>query len=99
SAPDHIALTGDLVNLALDREIEMARLWLEGLGTPQNISVVPGNHDAYVPHALNKACCAWGAYMASDGAEPITNRHQFPFLRVRGPLAIIGISSARATAP
>jgi len=99
SAPDHIALTGDLVNLALDREIEMAQLWLESLGTPADISVVPGNHDAYVPHALNKACRAWGAYMTADGAEPITDRHQFPYMRVRGPVAIIGLSSARATAP
>jgi len=99
SAPDHIALTGDLVNLALDREIEMARLWLESLGTPANISVVPGNHDAYVPHALDKACRAWGAYMTGDGAKPVTDHHQFPYMRVRGPIAIIGLSSARATAP
>ena len=34
SAPDHVAVTGDLVNLALDREIELARLWLETLGNP-----------------------------------------------------------------
>ena len=27
--PDHIAVTGDLVNLALDQEIELARLWLQ----------------------------------------------------------------------
>src|SRR5690554_1995561 len=61
--PDHIALTGDLVNLALDAEIEMARIWLEGLGAPDRISVVPGNHDAYVPRAHKKACRAWSAWM------------------------------------
>ena len=52
---DHIAVTGDLVNLALDGEIEMARLWLETLGAPHDVSVVPGNHDAYVPGAFDKA--------------------------------------------
>jgi 3',5'-cyclic AMP phosphodiesterase CpdA len=97
--PDHIALTGDLVNLALDQEIEMARLWLESLGPPDNISVVPGNHDAYVPNALDKACRAWGPYMAGDGETAPVDRHHFPYLRVRGPIAIIGVSSARATAP
>lgn len=95
--PDHIALTGDLVNLALKKEIEMARLWLESLGEPHDISVVPGNHDAYVPRALDRAHRAWGAYMIGDEAGPGDDR--FPYLRVRGPVAIIGISSARATAP
>lgn len=99
AGPDHLALTGDLVNLALDKEIEMARLWLEGLGAPEDISVVPGNHDAYVPRALDKACRAWGAYMCGDDAKGPPGRDSFPYLRVRGPVAIIGISSARATAP
>jgi 3',5'-cyclic AMP phosphodiesterase CpdA len=97
--PDHIALTGDLVNLALDAEIEMARIWLEGLGAPDRISVVPGNHDAYVPRAHKKACRAWSAWMTSDGASPPVRREDFPYMRVRGPVALIGVSSARATAP
>src|ERR1700728_216375 len=29
-APDHIAVTGDLVNLALEAEFAPARVWLEG---------------------------------------------------------------------
>ncbi|WP_048648394.1 metallophosphoesterase family protein [Nitratireductor soli] len=97
--PDHIALTGDLVNLALDKEIEMARLWLEGLGPADAVSVVPGNHDAYVPGALARACRAWGPYMTGDGRQPVKGKGSFPFLRVRGNVAIIGVSSARATAP
>jgi 3',5'-cyclic AMP phosphodiesterase CpdA len=97
--PDHIALSGDLVNLALDLEIEVATAWLEDLGKPDNVSVVPGNHDAYVPGALGKACKAWGPWMLGDGARLPVTRHSFPFLRVRGPVAIIGLSSARATAP
>ncbi len=40
--PAHFAVTGDLVNLALDGEIETARLWLETLGAPWDVSVVPG---------------------------------------------------------
>src|SRR5690606_33237430 len=50
--PDHIAVTGDLVNLALPEEISAARNWLERLGDPNHVTVIPGNHDAYVPGAL-----------------------------------------------
>src|SRR3979411_36550 len=33
--PDHIAVTGDLVNLALDAEFAPARAWLEAAGACQ----------------------------------------------------------------
>ena len=96
---DHIAVTGDLVNLALDVEVELARLWLEALGSGEHVSVVPGNHDAYVPGAFDKACRAWRAYMCSDGHHGALSRETFPYLRVRGNVALIGVTSARATAP
>ncbi|MBX9451977.1 MAG: metallophosphoesterase [Mesorhizobium sp.] len=99
SEPDHIAVSGDLMNLALSGEVELSRLWLEALGAPDKVSVVPGNHDAYVPGALDKACAAWGPWMHGDGMEEPARRGAFPFMRVRGPVAIIGVSSARATAP
>lgn len=97
--PDHLAVTGDLVNLALDAELELARLWLETLGRPEDVSVVPGNHDAYVPGAFDKACRLWGAWMCGDTHEGPVGRLTFPYLRVRGQVALIGVSTARATAP
>ncbi len=96
---DHLAVTGDLVNLALDAEIELAKAWLETLGPPHDVSVVPGNHDAYVPGAFDKACRFWGPWMTGDGQSAPTDRRAFPYLRVRGKVALIGVSSARATAP
>lgn len=99
SEPNHLAVTGDLVNLALDGEIEAARLWLETLGSPQDVSVVPGNHDAYVPGAFDKACRSWGAWMSGDDVNSPVNRDAFPYLRVRDNVALIGVSTARATAP
>lgn len=98
-APNHLAVTGDLVNLALDGEIEMAKLWLETLGSAQDVSVVPGNHDAYVPGAFDKICRSWGAWMTGDGLNAPSDRSAFPYLRVRGEVALIGVSSARASAP
>lgn len=96
---DHIAVTGDLVNLALPGEIEVARLWMEALGPHADVTLVPGNHDAYVPGALDHVCAAWGGWMSGDGANRPMDRDDFPFLRRRGPVAIIGVSSARASAP
>lgn len=96
---DHLAVTGDLVNLALDGEIELAKLWLETLGPADDVSVVPGNHDAYVPGAFDKVCRSWGAWMTGDGQNAPADRHAFPYVRVRGKVALIGVSSARATAP
>ncbi|MBO1039841.1 metallophosphoesterase family protein [Brucella pituitosa] len=97
--PDHIAVTGDLVNLALNLEIDIAHDWLAGLGNPDDVSVVPGNHDAYVPGALDRSCRKWEPWMRGDGIDNHDERPVFPYMRARGPVAMIGVSSARATAP
>ena len=99
SAPDHTIVSGDLMNLALDGEIELSRLWLENLGKPNDVSVVPGNHDAYVPGSIDRACKSWGAWMHGDGEKEPARIGKFPFMRVRGNVAIIGVSSSRATGP
>jgi 3',5'-cyclic AMP phosphodiesterase CpdA len=96
--PDHVAVTGDLVNLATKTEIVGAGLWLRDLGTAHNVSVVPGNHDAYVPGALKRACAEWHDYMVGD--NPLASiGHLFPYVRLRGNVAIFGVNSAEATAP
>src|SRR5215831_2038471 len=156
--PDHVAITGDLVNIALPAEFAHARRWLETLGRPADVSVVPGNHDAYVASAALHRDQHWSPYMAGDApsllvgegqggrsrsygltvplsATPATpppypgpqagegrqeqgsatqqsdrNRQQpssvgggekiaFPYLRRRGPVALIGVSTAIATPP
>src|SRR5690606_28335420 len=58
-APDHLAITGDLVNLASSLEIAAVRRWLPEAGPPEDVSLVPGNHDAYVRGAYEKATRAW----------------------------------------
>lgn len=107
AAPDHLAVTGDLVNLALPEEIKLAAAWLDTLGSPTGVTVVPGNHDAYVPGAVGRAGRHWAAFMQGDpdravSDEPDSNGvlgARFPFVRRRGPIAIVGTSSARASAP
>jgi 3',5'-cyclic AMP phosphodiesterase CpdA len=101
SAPDHVVITGDLVNLGLPAEFVQAGAWLRDLGTPAWISVVPGNHDAYVRIGRDRSLGHWADYMTSDEAPPPWRAAAggFPYLRRRGPLAIIGLSTAIATPP
>lgn len=95
--PAHIAVTGDLINLGLESEIEQAREWLASVGEPDFVSVVPGNHDAYVPGAFNRMNNAWRPWM--EGDHGATHSPHFPYMRVRGNVALIGVSTARASAP
>src|SRR5437762_9663666 len=89
--PDHIAITGDLVNLALEAEFAPSRAWLESVGAPERVTVIPGNHDAYVRATKHRAAEAWGDYLRGDIDS---GNGAFPFVRKRGPLALIGVSSA-----
>jgi 3',5'-cyclic AMP phosphodiesterase CpdA len=93
---DHIAVTGDLANLSLPIEYAAARAWLETLGPPHDVTVIPGNHDAYVPSALGGPEKAWGDYMRGDDAAPSGT---FPFVRRRDGIALIALSSALPTGP
>ncbi len=97
-APHHIAVTGDLTNIATREEFENARAWLEELGPPEMVTAIPGNHDAYVPRAHHRFRRLWAPWMASDDAEFI-DKALFPFMRRKGHVALIGVSSAVATAP
>jgi 3',5'-cyclic AMP phosphodiesterase CpdA len=95
--PDHIAITGDLVNLALEAEFAPARVWLESVGSPERVTVVPGNHDAYARATRHRFAQSWTDYLAGDTASG--DGTLFPSLRRRGPLALIGVSSAVPTPP
>jgi 3',5'-cyclic AMP phosphodiesterase CpdA len=92
--PDHIALTGDLVNLGMEREYLVAYEHLKGLGDHARVSIVPGNHDAYVRGSLDMMHLKFGVHMHGDAAS-----EAFPYLRVRGAVALIGLNSAIPTAP
>ena len=97
---DHIAVTGDLTHLGLPQEFREAATWLARLGRPEAITVVPGNHDAYVPEEWRETFAQWTAYMQGDNAGAPTDADDaFPSLRIRREVALIGLSTARPTAP
>ena len=91
--PDHIAVTGDIANIGLAAEYANGRAWLDSVGATRDVSFIPGNHDIYVSGCAEMAERAWGANMRGDGNE------SFPYVRKRGPLALIGVSSGVVTAP
>jgi 3',5'-cyclic AMP phosphodiesterase CpdA len=96
AAPSHVVVTGDLTCLGLPDEFHQTALWLRRLGPPESVTVVPGNHDAYVAEDREETCGAWAPYLAGDeGAFAGV----YPSVRVRGPAALIGLSSARPSAP
>jgi 3',5'-cyclic AMP phosphodiesterase CpdA len=99
--PDHTAVTGDLANIALAEEFVRGRAWLASLGAPAEVTVIPGNHDAYVRAAAHEPERRWGDYMRGDDPRLRGDERQsdgFPFVRRRGPLALIGLSTAVPTA-
>jgi hypothetical protein len=98
---DHVAITGDITNLALETEFRAAKKLLEDeLGlSPHDVSVVPGNHDLYTRGAMKGKRFAeyFGAYTEGDLPEIVVRDLGlgiFPYVRLRGPCAIIGMSTA-----
>ncbi|MGI9403534.1 MAG: metallophosphoesterase family protein [Hyphomicrobium sp.] len=100
--PDHIAVTGDLINLGLPAEYATALSWLKGLGPPNSVTAVPGNHDIYTVLRGDPGVARWADYMRADawGARFAEGgRDGFPFVRRLGPVALICLNSAVATPP
>ena len=95
-SPDHITVTGDLVNLALETEFPLARKWLESVGPPERVTAIPGNHDAYVRATGQRFAETFSDYLSGDEVNAV---RVYPFVRRRGPMVLIGLSSAVPTAP
>ncbi len=94
-SPDHISVTGDLANLSLTAEFPEGRRLLSRLGEGKNVSVIPGNHDAYVRSTDGMYLSAWKEYLLGDAPA----EKPFPFLRRRGPIALVGLSTGVPTLP
>lgn len=98
-APDHVVVTGDLTNVALEQEFAEAARMLGQLGDPGWVTVVPGNHDAYVAVDPARGWDRWAPYLQADGAgdREAPTRADYPLVWVRESVAIIGLCSAEPT--
>ena len=104
TCPDHIVITGDLTHLSLPVEFQKAEAWLRSLGSAKQVTVIPGNHDAYVKTKWYQTAARWSAYMRPDDSKFAENNSPnfssiFPSLRIRAHIALIGVCTAYPTAP
>jgi 3',5'-cyclic AMP phosphodiesterase CpdA len=106
SGVDHVLCTGDVTNLALRQEFEFARARFDRLALgPLGVTVIPGNHDAYVAEGIPLfaelfapfAACDPGWEWPADAAVDDADDVHWPIVRIRGRLALIGTSTSRAT--
>lgn len=111
---DHVLCTGDVTNLALRQEFAFARDKFDKLAHgPLGVTVIPGNHDAYVAEGVPLFAELFAPFTTCDpGWEWTADASQgsgeageagepddlhWPIVRVRGELALIGTSTSRAT--
>lgn len=97
---DHVICTGDVTNLALEGEFAFARTHFDAITLgPQEVTVLPGNHDAYVARGADHFREAFSDYYEPD-PEWIWDdgeKDVWPVVRVRGPVAIIALSTSLHT--
>jgi 3',5'-cyclic AMP phosphodiesterase CpdA len=98
SAIDHIVCTGDITNLALEEEFRFARRFFDGIELgPEHVTVLPGNHDSYVRRGATYFAEHFEPYSRPDADWAWTDDDRWPVVRVRGPLAVIALSTSLQT--
>lgn len=94
--PDHVIVTGDLTNLSLETEFALAGRVLGALSLPRaQVSIVPGNHDVYTggAHRSRRFARQFADYITSD--LPLAGPgDDFPYVRLRDGVAVVGVCSA-----
>lgn len=94
--PEAVVISGDLTQLGLPAEYRQVAEWLPGLGPPDRVSLVPGNHDLTRHERPADSQDLWEPWIAPAAAPG----HRFPTVREIGERAtLIGVSSARPSWP
>jgi 3',5'-cyclic AMP phosphodiesterase CpdA len=95
---DHVICTGDITNLALEAEFRFARERFARLKhTAQDVTCVPGNHDTYIAEVAGLFEQSFDPYCTSDEGWRWPDGGRWPIVRVRGDLAVIGLSTSYPT--
>lgn len=94
---EQLVVTGDITNLALEHEYEDARALLEEAATRTEVTVVPGNHDIYLPSLARERRFPhyFHRFLETDLPELACDlpAGRFPCVKLRQSVAIIGLSS------
>jgi 3',5'-cyclic AMP phosphodiesterase CpdA len=95
---DHVVVTGDITNLALESEYDQARRLLDQIAVRTEVTVVPGNHDLYLPEVGRERRFTrhFEPFVASDLEELAVEvpAGHFPRVKLRGPAAFVSLSTA-----
>lgn len=96
-APDQILLTGDLVHIGMNSEMDEAAQWLRCLGPPDKVLLIPGNHDNYAPGAQEAMARHWSDYLPVGFRPDGDYSAGFPVVRQRSGVQLIGVNTACVT--
>ncbi|MCB1684228.1 MAG: metallophosphoesterase [Pseudomonadales bacterium] len=91
-AADQILVSGDLTQTGTAEEIDAALPWIQRLGTPEQVLVVPGNHDVYAAESMARVQARWGDYLHLTDSG-------YPLVRDSAGVRVVGLCSARPTQP
>ncbi len=105
---EHVLCTGDVTNLALEQEFKFARAKFDLLTNgPEHVTVIPGNHDAYIAEGIAHFATVFDEYHRTDPGWEWTDADRdvddadddlrWPIVRMRGEIAIIGVTTSRQT--
>ncbi len=97
---DHVAVSGDLSNLALEPEFERVFHLLRLLGGWDRVSVVPGNHDYYTFRAAEtrKFEKVFYPFMFEREFSDL-DVDVYPYTKRLGDFLLVGVNSATRTVP
>lgn len=97
---DHIVVSGDVSNLALESEFERVFHLLKLLGNGLRVSVVPGNHDYYTAGAAltRRFEKTFYPFMFPEGFSDI-DMDLYPYQKDLGDVVLFGVCSAIRNTP
>jgi len=98
--PDHIVVSGDVSNMALESEFERIFHLLKLLGGYDRISLVPGNHDYYTDRAAETRRFEkyfFPFMFKSDFSD--LDVDIYPYTKRIGDVLLVGVNSATRTVP
>ena len=101
-SPDHILVSGDLVNIALPTEFEHALTWLQSLGPGSRVHFAPGNHDTYVKLPFSEGIGRFTPFMMgmrNGEYRAPTDFDDVPYHLDFGHTAVIALNSSPSTGP
>ena len=104
---DHYAITGDLTHIGLKDEFNQVAQWLRSVAGPEDITVIPGNHDLYINERWQRSFLLWQPYLYDQGAHINAKNinpnnalqtldQLYPVVRIRKNVAFICLSSVYA---